>query len=332
MGEVIEHEDNTGTPPPVRIGDTGLLVPIKVYQDVYHQITGRTEQIRKRYSENLLIEFSEVDQLHHKILQLCDIYNIVAKNETVSVFHEKERKEQFTSFERFRAYNASTPTPTVTVVLKYSFSIIPSGLDKPQEYVVNIRLTSRVAMLKQLEADAPAFMRGHLIAAMAKNTAEITVDYVDYVIARGFVEAFDEWIRGCNTHPSPRFINRVQSQSHLIPKGMTLALAAMTIYFALITANSTAFESGDPQLWARFFIFFGGGFYFLTNLAGTAGRMIENAVDSHTSISYLNLNKGDRKLVDEFGKQSVKKWTKFIAGCILTIALGVMSSKIAEIL
>lgn len=35
------------------------IIPIKVYQDIYHQITGRTEQIKKTYDESLLIGMQE---------------------------------------------------------------------------------------------------------------------------------------------------------------------------------------------------------------------------------------------------------------------------------
>lgn len=96
MGELIEHSDNgDGNIEVIRVGDAGSPVSLKVYQDVYHQVTGRTEQIRKRYSDHLLVEFSEIEQLHIKIQQLCDMHKIVACNEVISVFHEKERKEQF---------------------------------------------------------------------------------------------------------------------------------------------------------------------------------------------------------------------------------------------
>jgi hypothetical protein len=114
MGAVIEHPDNGDSNIEViRVGDTESRVPLKVYQDIYHQVTGRTEQVRKRYSDNLLVEFAELEQLHFKIQQLCDVHKIIACNETISVFHEKERKEQFTSFERFRAYNANAASPTL---------------------------------------------------------------------------------------------------------------------------------------------------------------------------------------------------------------------------
>ena len=102
MSNIIEHSDNGNQSEIViRVGDN-TPISMKTYQDCYHQITGRTEQIKKRYQDDLMIDFSALEQLNHKIMQLCEVHNIVANNEVISIFHEKERKEQFTSFERFK--------------------------------------------------------------------------------------------------------------------------------------------------------------------------------------------------------------------------------------
>lgn len=50
MGEIIEHRDD-GEPLPVRVGEGDLPVSLKAYQHIYHQITGRTEQITKKIQE-----------------------------------------------------------------------------------------------------------------------------------------------------------------------------------------------------------------------------------------------------------------------------------------
>ncbi|WP_284455226.1 hypothetical protein [Alloalcanivorax xenomutans] len=330
MGEIIEHGDS-GNPSSVRVGDGGTLVSAKVYQDIYHQVTGRTEQIRKRYSQNLLVEFSEIEQLHHKICQLCDVHNIIAKNETVSVFHHKERKEQFTSFERFRAYNANASSPSVNVVLKYNFSIVLAGLERPQEYVVTIRLTSRVAMLEQMASEAPPFMRGRFIGFFTGNTAEVTVEYADYVIARGFLEAFDEWVSGCKAEPDIAAVTFLQRWSHILPKAFRVLGAVLVGYFSL-AAVPTFLAAADPQVWTRFIILFGVGFYLITTMLGTAGRMIEEAIDSFNVVSYLSLNKGDKKLIDDFSKRKRSVIGKFIFGCLVALVLGIASSKIASLI
>lgn len=329
MTDIIEHSDN-GNPEVevIKVGESGSTVSVKVYQDVYHQVTGKTEQIRKRYSENLLIEYPEVEQLHHKIKQLCDVHNIIACNENVSIFHEKERKEQFTSFERFKAYNANAASPSLNIVLKFNFSLIPAGLQKPQEYVVTARLSSRMAMYKQIEEEAPAFMRGQLIGLVAANTAEITVDYADYVIARGFIEAFDEWVKGCKKTPEIRWLSNIQKWSHVIPSTIRLTVAALISFFAFSGASHTFAENTSIIQLAKFIIVYIGGGYISITAAGAAGILIEQSIDSYPILSYLKLNRGDGNLIEEFNNRRKRVITKFLAGAAFTVILGILATKL----
>lgn len=333
MGELIEHSDNgDGNIEVIRVGDAGSPVSLKVYQDVYHQITGRTEQIRKRYSDHLLVEFSEIEQLHIKIQQLCDVHKIVACNEVISIFHEKERKEQFTSFARFRAYNANAASPTVNLVLKYNFSIVPAGLDRPQEYAVSIRLTSRVAMLKQIEDEAPPFVRGRLAGFVALNTAEVTIDYADYVIARGFLEAFDEWIRGCNKTPPISWLNPFRKWSEYIPSSAKLIVGALITWFAFLSIPTYFGPSTQPDIWARFFVVYAGGALILVPLIGAIGSLIEEAIDSYPVLSYLKLNKGDTNLIEDFGSRRNAVLRKLTISSVFTVLLGIVSAKLEKFL
>ena len=300
MSEIIEHSDDSTQA--VQVGDSqgSSIIPIKVYQDIYHQITGRTEQIKKTYDESLLIGMQEIQQLHHKIIQLCDIHRIVARNETVSVFHDQDRKEQFTSFERFLAYNSNSASPTINVVLKYNFAIIVAGRKNPQEYVVTIRLTSRVALIKKLKEDAPPFIPGHFFAAMAGDVAEINVEYADYVVARGFVEAFDEWIKGCDTDAEPKPIKFLKKYSSVFPKVLSPLIAVSTLIFTLNYIEESQLELFNTIYMAKLFSIMLVGLYLLVTAAGFAGKLIENSIDRYMPTSYVNLNRGDSKLISEF--------------------------------
>jgi|SRR5690554_1310331 len=332
MTELIEHKDSgDGSGETLAIGNEQSPISLKVYQDIYHQITGRTEQIRQRYTNNILLDFSEIEQLHFKIMQLCDIHTVVASNEVISVFHEKERKEQFTSFERFKAYNSNATKPTVNVVLRYNFSILLSDRKRPQEYVVTIRLTSRVAMLHSIEEDIPPFMRGRIVALSTMHTAEVSVEYADYVVARSFLEAFDEWIDGCNSKPKSKSLDFAQEYSHFLPKLLQLSMAGVLIYFCL-NAYPDFVSDTSPRDWGRFFIVFGAAFYFVVSISTSAGRLIEKSLDGIQQISYLKLNKGDEKLISKFSDRNKSTFWRFFGGCILTLLLGVISSKLAGLI
>lgn len=330
MSELIEHSD-VGEERIVRVGQSHEPVSIKVYQDIYHQVTGRTEEIRKRYGDNILVDFSELEQLHIKIGQLCDVHNIVASNETISVFHTKERKEQFTSFARFRAYNANATSPSVNVVFRYNFSVIPSGLERPQEYVVTIRLTSRVAAMKQMEDEAPEFMRGRFFGFMAGSVAEVTVQYADYVVARGFLEAFDEWIGGCKATPKSHALQFFRRYSHRIPEVVQLTVAGVIVGFALQAIPGIFEPSATLTVAARFTVIFVGGSYILLTLARRTAKFVEEAIDCFPELSYLNLNKGDEKLIAEASSGKPRALVRLLAGSLGAIILGIISAKLEKL-
>lgn len=334
MSELIEHGDNGPRDGDVvRVGDGDRPVSLKVYQDIYHQVTGRTEQIRKRQFENLLLEYTDIEQLHHKVMQLCDVHRVVARNESVSVFHGRERKEQFTSFERFKAYNANATSPCVSILLKYNFSIVPAGIAKPQEYVVAFRLTSRVALLDEMNDEAPPFLRGGaFFGYIHESTAELSVDYVDYVIARGFLEAFDEWVRGCRATPQNKGLNWCRRYSHWIPLAARSGMAAALTWFCSSAAGELAKLQAPPELWARLAMFYLGGGFILISLISVAASVIETSIDGYPELSYLRLNRGDNKLIEEFSERRKASAKRFIGACIVTVILGVISAKLEKLL
>lgn len=330
MGELIEPGKNKQQARLVRVGDVTNQseVSLQAYQALYKQVTGRNEEIRERYDDNILVEFSELEQLHYKMMQLCNVHNVLARNEVVTIFYDKDRKEQFTTFEGFRSYHANSARPCVNVVLKYNFSVIPPDTDTPQQYVVTARLSSRVAVINQLEEDAPPFARFRMYSFMASNTAEIKVEYADYVVARGFLEAFSEWIAGCKVTPENRLMRAIQKRSYLIPTVGRLLAAFVTAAFAYRAIPSVFAAEPTFELLAKSLVIVGCGFYLLVNLVSLACELIEESVASYTELSYLKLTKGDQKLIDGFCKRNQWIITKFIIAVLLNIVLNIIAAKL----
>jgi len=332
MSDIIEHNSDGNVEKILSVGGEGGVVSFKLYQDIYHQITGKTEQINQKFSKNLLVEFSDVEQLHLKIMQVREVLTVLACNETITIFHDNERKESFTSFERFRQYNSSSTSPTTSLALQYNFSILPGGLTQAREYTIKIRLVSRVALAAQMESDVPPFMRGRILNFVSDNTAEITIDYSDYVVARGFLEAFGEWIKGCNSTHKPKFISVLQSRSHLLHTSIPIVLMIMLSYFALSSVSEFFGDGADPMKYARFMIVYGSSTYFAIVLGSMFGKFMERAIDSYPVLSYLKLNKGDEKLITKFNGGFGLVVFKCVLGAVLTVILGVISCKLDRLI
>lgn len=308
-----------------------LDLKIKMYQEAYHNITGKTEKISFKSAADLLIDFDELNQIHHKISQLCGVHRIIAQTESITIFHTKERKEQFTSFDRFSIYNKSITSPTLTVLMEYNFSILPVGGATPQQYKVTIRLNSRVALMKQIKEDTPPFIRSRFFGFMYGPTADISVEYADYVIARSFIEAAQEWIEGCKKSDSKlKALQLMQRVSHFFPGVISFANGVLITYFfmknvpVVLTPNSNYLEV------LQYGILFFASFMLTSKIATFLGGAIESSIDRYTPLSYLLLNKGDERVVEDYKKEKSGNIWAFMFSVLSTLALGVASSLIAN--
>ncbi|HBX7168752.1 TPA: hypothetical protein MIJ32_004550 [Klebsiella pneumoniae] len=306
-------------------------IKLKMYQEAYHSITGKTEKISFKSSADLLIDVDELNQIHHKISQLCDVHHIIARSESITIYHTKERKENFTSFERFKIYNTSITSPTLTVLMEYNFSILPAGSVNPQQYKVAIRLNSRVSLMKQMRDEAPAFMRGRLLGFMYGPTADISVEYADYVVARSFVQAMQEWVDGCKKSDSKlKALELMQSVSHYIPGVVSFLNGIILTYFfiknvpVVLNLNSSYLEVIQYG-----FLFFA-SFMLTSKIATFLGSGIETSIDRYTPLSYLLLNKGDERVIDNYKSEKSRDIFRFMFSSVLTITLGITSSLIAN--
>ena len=330
MGNLIEHDREEVEI--VKVGGDGHAVSLKTYQDIYNQITGKTEETKSRYKDAIKISHEDIRQLHVKIQQLLDVHDVVACNQTINIFYEKERKDVFTSFEKFEAFNSSSASPVVHVVLSYNVSIVPAKLQRPQEYSITIRLSSRIALLKEIREDAPAFMQGPLAAMMTSETAEIKVDYVDYVIARGFIEVFDEWISGCDKTDEINVVKFAQKYSHFVsPLGKILIIFLYGFYIYNAIDSSFLGREDLPAL-AKFFIISGVAFYIVHMMSGVLLRILERSVDSYSYISWIKLNRGDSQLIRIEEKKIRNNIWMFLGSAFLTVMLGVLGSQISGVI
>ena len=331
MSNIIEHGSNE--PEVMHYNSTeGSEISLKTYQDIYHQITGKTEEIRKTYKDSICLEYSDIQQLHTKITQLLDVYNVVALNESITIYYEKERKEQFSSFEKFGAFNASGTSPVSNVVIKYNISIIPANLKRPQEYSLTIRLSSRVSQLREIREDAPSFMPPQIIATLISETVEIRVEYADYVIARGFIESFDEWMKGCNKTPENPYIKWSQKYSHFIPplgKIIILLLYGFYIYSAI---DPILGKEATLIVFAKYLVLSAIIFSLAINIGNVAFKLIERTIDTYSEISWIKLNKGDEVAINECSTSQLKNISLLIASTLGAIAIGVISSQISGLI
>ncbi|MCL1120938.1 hypothetical protein [Shewanella seohaensis] len=329
MGEIVEILEDGEGKKIITAEDAQLDSYFKIHQRVH----AKSEEISKSYTNNILVEFSDIEELHEKTIQsiksLCPIRNSIVIR--VAVFHNEGEAAKFNSFEDFKRHNITSPNPTAQISLDYKFVILDNETGEFENYRVIAQVRSRVAELKQIENEAPPFLSKALITSLVTQTAKITILYGDYVKARHFTAMFDEWIKGCDESKSLKYISTVKKWSHLLSIFGKIIIYILLAFFMTSSFRNDSIEVTNLFL-MQFLILYSVVFLMVGMLSGLFLSRIEMSIDSYLSLSYLKINKGDNKAIKEYSDRNKSSAAWAIAGIVGTVLIGLSTNAAYDII
>lgn len=161
------------------------------------------------------------------------------------------------------------------------------------------------------------------------KTCEIKISYVDYVVSRTIITAFDEWLDALDESKNSYFLRIGRKFSHFIPatfKYISLIICSLFIINMmpiLIGISPSISDLSNFSLLSFLFIFF------TYKIASFIGQFVENSIYSSSDISYLDVTKGDKKLIKEALSENNKSIIKTISGSTLMIFLNFLAKYLA---
>lgn len=325
MNDVVEVVSGNSGKGVLSSEDTQLDLFFKMHE----KINAKNEEISKSYNNNILVEFKDIQELHFKTIQSIESLNPAKSNIgiRIAVSHNEGESEKFNSFEEFESHNKTSPNPTSNILMTYTFTLYDPDRDLFENYKVVNLIRSRVAELEQIEKEAPNFISKAIISGLVTTTAMITIEYSDYVKARHFTAMFDEWVKGCDESKSSRVIKLLKRVSHLITiSGLLIIYALMAIF--TVSAIDADLISGD--LIIKFAVTYTSIFLIIRSLCNLFLKKIEYSIDSYLAISYLNINKGDAKIIKQYSNRNRSSMIWATIGVLGTITIGVLTNSVYD--
>lgn len=169
---------------------------ISVAQAIYHHVTGKTERIFEAFSGVFKIELCHISQLHHKIAQTAQRHHQDEKNCSVDVALHKKERVRFSSYERFSQMDWGVADPVSEIIYTYNFlshnNVAPVGTElKPENYKIVVTINQDTRFDKDGdEEEMPYYLR----SIFAGQSITVSINYVDYTIARAILAAVREWV------------------------------------------------------------------------------------------------------------------------------------------
>ena len=303
---------------------------MKAVQQIYSEITGRTESLERTYKNNHTIGFDDLCQLDAKITQLHEQYNIVSNNCSVTLFHLDDQKQTFSSFERLKLFDRTTLSPVENVRIEYNFLIVLPQMRKPQSYKIEINIHSRAAMVRRANGDIG--MRSTMFFEFfSPNTAHLEIEYVDYTVARNFQGAIDGWFKALPEQESGWFLNPLKklTSHYSFAFRLTLVTAFLIscyVHFSDVLAKIT---SSQTALFQAATITFG-GMFFMSTISGKLGSVAADAVKRVQCKSYVNLTRGDEIAFKSMSTSNRLSWLKAIGSLAIAVVAKVLTAYIVS--
>lgn len=303
----------------------------ETYFKMHQRINAKNEETSKTYKNNLIINFSDIRELHQKTMQSIASLNPAGSpvGVRIAIAHNEGEVDKFNSFEAFESHNISSPNPTASVNLTYTFSLYDVETKQFENYKVLNQVRSRVVEQKKIEAEAPAFVSRALISGLVTTTARISIEYSDYVKARHFTAMFDEWIRGCDESKSSRFINGLKPYSHHITHFGRLIIYILLSYFTISNIDVPGMTIEQA---IKFLVAYSAVFVVIGGVATVLLSKLEYSIDSYLALSYLNLNKGDLKIKYDYEERNRKSIYAGVFSILGALVLGGFTNGVYDLI
>jgi hypothetical protein len=303
----------------VNFGSAGSL-SIQAVQHIYNEITGRSEQLERNYRVNHHVTFEDAQQLHTKVRQICEQYQIVSNNCAVTIYHLDDQKQVFSSFDRFSLYDKSSLCPIISLCIEFNFLIILPLTSKPQSLKIEVNLYSRAALVQRSKRES-SIHADFFLHMLDSRTGSLEITYVDYMMARNFESAIDSWFKGLPSKPTKKWLKFAKRSS----EHYSVIFRFVGILFYLISAYKYFFplvEKGGnvSLLYLAGTITFGGAIL-IGIIFSNIGGGIANAIQKIRALSYINLTRGDEIAFKELQEENTRGGVKIVLNTLVAVCV-----------
>ena len=312
----------------VNFGD-GVNVSMQTVQHIYNKITGKTEQISKSFEHPHFATFEDVVELHLRIQQVCEQYNIISANCYVEQFTTDSQKVTYSSFDRFKLYEKGSPVATENLRIKYSFMIILPQTSEPQSYVIDLNIHSRASILDRSGREVG--MPSSIWSMMATSTGSLRISFIDYAVAKNFFRVVEDWFQGLEASKARNVVNFFQKYSTHAPAFFMVAVSSIYLFGTYTSiSNSLAGNELSPSDLLKTVVIIFGGAMVLWGVGREIGRLFERYIDRIMPVSALRLTKGDERMLNK--QRSDNRWNLIAAlgSILIALIVNVLSSVVAH--
>lgn len=171
-------------------------LPRSALQAIYNAVTGKTENYSKNLRGNVKIQFNDVRRLYDQICQQIEhLHKVAEPTVTVVIKSEGSKSLQHSSWAHFEQLQTTSFDVTSELTLKFEILLtLPNG-GPPQRLVLTVNLDSSLPVVRPLDREIPSGPFSNFLMIMGERwpTCNISIDFVDFLVAQRFIGTIEKW-------------------------------------------------------------------------------------------------------------------------------------------
>ena len=331
-GSGLIDKETVSRLPNVELG----TLPVAVMQVLYHEITGKTETLSKSFKKPSKVTKNDIEQLSIKLHQVCGQFSVIGENCTYTVGHVNSMTQKFSSLEKFNQYDESIPFAIDNITVEFSALIEVPATKKHYQYKVEV-----VIELYELKNKDDIQIPDFILSFLDFESMRISIEYVDYVVARTFLATAEEWVEGLEKIHNNRFLVWLRSllnpPNSFAPLRRGSDLIAYTVaLYAAYQLRGAIIHAGDLTSLANFALIAVAITLFTTGTKTLCGA--KPLFQSSLTIQEENvivINRGDKENFENYqnaGKSALQAGVVYVLQLIIVICLNLFSNKIYDLI
>lgn len=219
----------------VAVGRDGKA-SIQVVQELYHSITGKTENLSRFFFEKHCVTLANIQALHNQLQRTIEQYDQIGSSFQITVAFVGQRVERFSEFSRFIFEVESFSEPVEEVTLQYDLLICLPQTKEPKPYSITIGLRSMAGVIEDLDRRGVEEVERFLLRGIASANGRLSIDYVDYAVAQSIDATVSRWHGALHCLDDPLWAKTLRAAADPLPMlaactSLLLAAVYSTAYF-----------------------------------------------------------------------------------------------------
>ena len=308
-------------------------ISFQLAQDFYNEITGKSERLTEKIQSPFVLSLSNIEQLHQRLAQSTEQYNIASENVSFSVKYVGDSSERFSSIARLKLHVGHKGCAIEEIDLVYNLLLVLPNTQRPQEYTININLVSRVARIEGMrnEFDSLPFSIP-LFQFERVRTGEISIDFIDITVANAIMTTIKTWADGLPTTKTNPILKMLRSKSVHAPRILKYSFLALATFYASMYSKELLPAGVGLRETAEFILYSILGSFISYRLGLFIGEITKQNLSQVYEISYINFTPADERLVEKSQGKIVRSVIYSGVSILIAFLIGIASSIVATYL